>query len=679
MRQNSNKLNPWHYGTVASINSNGTLNAYIDGSNEITPSISYNPDIHFRSGDRIWILYINGNSRNLFAFSKRKDDSTSTKNNYLLSTDNIDADTVDGKHAVDLQNYNNLTNKPKLMPIATTGSYNDLTNKPVIPVIPPSLPANGGNADTLNNIAASGFLKAKHAYAGDLNDFQTMEQIVNFSKALCTNCPPTMGNWGGLINLGNISNTFQQIVFDGGDHNIYTRLFIGWSAQPWKPWQKLWHSGNHGANSGLDADTVDGKQADHFLLKSGGEMAGSIAFTDVSRYWLYTAKNWGIYWNTQVNDIEFRSFGLPKAKINLGNGNISTNGTITSLGQAVVLNNDSRLTNARTANGGNADTIAGVSINNISRATNIVNGTNQGSIRGILSKTNIGDYSMAIGDATEASGTGAFAMGWKTAASGHYAHAVGRNTKASNWSAFAEGINTIASGQNAHAAGYDTIASQNCQFAIGYFNKENSTAVSPGNSKNGTAFLIGNGTSAVRSNCFRVQYNGAVYSQGAYNTSGADYAELFEWEDGNPNNEDRRGLFVTLKGNKITFANSEKDFIVGIISSNPAIIGNNPSEVWKNAYLTDMWGNIIQQTKDSTTETPIVNPKYNPQIEYMPRHERKEWGIVGMFGQLIVKDDGTAKIGNYCQCTSGGTATKAENGYYVMERLAENYIKILFK
>ena len=35
-----------------------------------------------------------------------------------------------------------------LATVATSGSYNDLSNKPTIPS---SLPANGGNADTVNN------------------------------------------------------------------------------------------------------------------------------------------------------------------------------------------------------------------------------------------------------------------------------------------------------------------------------------------------------------------------------------------------------------------------------------------------------------------------------------------------------------------------------------------------
>lgn len=39
---------------------------------------------------------------------------------------------------------------------------------------------------------------------------------------------------------------------------------------------KVWHAGNDGASSGLDADTLDGNQSSAFLLKSGGTMTGNI-------------------------------------------------------------------------------------------------------------------------------------------------------------------------------------------------------------------------------------------------------------------------------------------------------------------------------------------------------------------------------------------------------------------
>ena len=52
-----------------------------------------------------------------------------------------------------------------LAEVATTGDYNDLSNKPTIPTIPSSLPANGGNADTVDGKHASDFATANHTHA----------------------------------------------------------------------------------------------------------------------------------------------------------------------------------------------------------------------------------------------------------------------------------------------------------------------------------------------------------------------------------------------------------------------------------------------------------------------------------------------------------------------------------
>lgn len=48
--------------------------------------------------------------------------------------------------------------------VATSGSYNDLSDKPTIPTIPASLPANGGNADTVDGKHASDFATASHSH-----------------------------------------------------------------------------------------------------------------------------------------------------------------------------------------------------------------------------------------------------------------------------------------------------------------------------------------------------------------------------------------------------------------------------------------------------------------------------------------------------------------------------------
>lgn len=49
-----------------------------------------------------------------------------------------------------------------LASVSTSGSYNDLTDKPTIPTIPTALPADGGNADTLDGYHAAYFAPGQH-------------------------------------------------------------------------------------------------------------------------------------------------------------------------------------------------------------------------------------------------------------------------------------------------------------------------------------------------------------------------------------------------------------------------------------------------------------------------------------------------------------------------------------
>lgn len=304
------------------------------------------------------------------------------------------------------------------------------------------------------------------------------------------------------------------------------------------------------------------------------------------------------------------------------------------------------------------------------------------------------------------------AEGYLTVSTGKASHAEGHSTIAAGDVSHAEGGQVAAKGLYSHAEGYFTVA-DDYQHAGGKFNIE--TAGGKYETTEGSAFIIGNGTSKeARSNCFRVQFDGKVFSQGEYATTGADYAELFEWEDKNEQAQDRRGLFVALKGTKIHIADSTDKNIIGIISSKPAMVGNNYSETWKDMYLTDLWGDVITQRKtipakyetiknvvfekDENGEekqvvkeeqilvseayeadVPVLNPDYNKEAVYIPRHKRKEWGIVGMLGQLIVEDDGSCEAGGYCKCADGGIATKAESGYYIMERIDASHIRVLFK
>jgi hypothetical protein len=261
----------------------------------------------------------------------------------------------------------------------------------------------------------------------------------------------------------------------------------------------------------------------------------------------------------------------------------------------------------------------------------------------------------------------------------------------------AEGQSTTASGTASHAEGYESSA-LNYQHAQGHYNNTSlATAGTNSGTSTGTAFVIGNGTSAASSNAFRVDYNGKTWAKAEYAATGADYAEYFEWLDGNPDNEDRRGKFVTLDGKKITFA-KDGDYILGIVSANPCVLGNTDTE-WQGQFMKDEFGSYIKDKQIEKVKIPSidengepieveeeievefykVNPDYDSSKPYVQRDKRPEWSAIGMLGVLAVYDDGTCEVNGFCKCNDNAIATKSDSGYRVIERVTDNIVRIVLK
>lgn len=180
---------------------------------------------------------------------------------------------------------------------------------------------------------------------------------------------------------------------------------------------------------------------------------------------------------------------------------------------------------------------------------------------GIRRSGTVGNYSVAEGNYTEASGYSAHAEGNGTTASGTESHAEGTYTTASGYSAHAEGSNTkaldyychaegylteanaygahaegcgtIANGQYCHAEGYETyadyayshaqnlgtIATRKSQTSLGSFNVEDTaqTTTHPsGEVEYGQyAVIVGNGTDDnSRSNALTIDWSGNVVADG---------------------------------------------------------------------------------------------------------------------------------------------------------------------
>lgn len=314
----------------------------------------------------------------------------------------------------------------------------------------------------------------------------------------------------------------------------------------------------------------------------------------------------------------------------------------------------------------------------------------------------IGSNSFTSGTQNRAIGTSSIALGTKNTVDGNKSFAIGSNCDVSaSMAAVVGGINNSVTGDYSNiyggsdntVSGYysniiggsgNSISGRDAtiingvsntaldyQVKTGHYAKDGTAGTANGTT--GDAFTIGNGSSTARANCFRVDYAGNVYGLAAFKASNADYAEYFEWLDGNPNNEDRRGLFVTLDGEKIKIANNNDDYILGVVSATPIICGDTQSEAWHAMYQKDIFGSYVTDESGNM----ILNPDFNPEQEYISRENRKEWSAIGMMGKLIIVDDGTCEPNGYCSVGENGKGTSSETGYRVLSRIDETHVKIL--
>jgi hypothetical protein len=171
--------------------------------------------------------------------------------------------------------------------------------------------------------------------------------------------------------------------------------------------------------------------------------------------------------------------------------------------------------------------------------------------------------------------------------------------------------------------------------------------------------------------------DGSAFADGSWQGGGADYAEYFEWADGNTSNEDRRGYSVVLVGNQIrkaTSSDSASD-IIGVISGNPSVVGDAAWNKWDGKYNTDDFGAYILEAytvtewieadgtehsyetdkipsdlvaPDSSTVLTTdengatltrrqLNASYDDSQTYTPREDRVEWDTVGLMGKLRLR------------------------------------------
>ncbi|MDD5679394.1 MAG: peptidase G2 autoproteolytic cleavage domain-containing protein [Kiritimatiellae bacterium] len=240
--------------------------------------------------------------------------------------------------------------------------------------------------------------------------------------------------------------------------------------------------------------------------------------------------------------------------------------------------------------------------------------------------TCFGRYSHAEGYLTKVNGEyGAHAEGEATLASGNRSHAEGGGTSAGGNAAHAEGWKTVARGDHSHAGGLETKAVHPGAIIVGKY----------GETSCPYAWHLADGTGARPKVACRIDGQ-ALHHSGCLGTGGNGYAETFAWADGNASGEDRLGIFVSVRGDKIVKAEPD-DFVLGVVTATPGVVA----------------GEMEFGCRDRVA--------------------------VGMIGRLSVRDNGNCRPDSYCKAGPGGLAAPADSGWRVLRRTGPTAIEIVFK
>ncbi|MGB2145973.1 MAG: pyocin knob domain-containing protein, partial [Vibrio toranzoniae] len=145
--------------------------------------------------------------------------------------------------------------------------------------LPTSLPADGGNSDTVDNKhAADFFLRANGDVTGDFDNYTESGNyyVSNWNPADGTpiaNGPTYTFDSGevqnaygwGMLRVSNFKSTNSFIVQEYIAHQsdgIWMRIF--WSTHGWTAWRQQYTNASDGNSDGLNADTLDGQEGSYY-------------------------------------------------------------------------------------------------------------------------------------------------------------------------------------------------------------------------------------------------------------------------------------------------------------------------------------------------------------------------------------------------------------------------------
>lgn len=233
--------------------------------------------------------------------------------------------------------YNDLSNKPTipeqythpeshpasmvtgLATVATSGSYNDLSDKPAIPT---TLPANGGNADTVDGKNADDFAAAEHTHT----QYATNEDVEALETAVSgkANAEHTHTNYAAATHThaqGDIDGLATALSGKANTSHTHAQSEVT------------------GLSTALNGkvDKVSGKalSTNDYTTAEKNKLAGIAAGANAYAHPTYTAKSSGLYkvtvdgtghvsGATAVTKADITALGIPAQDTNTTYGNATT-------------------------------------------------------------------------------------------------------------------------------------------------------------------------------------------------------------------------------------------------------------------------------------------------------------------------------------------------------------------
>lgn len=215
-------------------------------------------------------------------------------------------------------------------------SYNDLSDKPTIPTIPASLPANGGNADTVDGKHASDFATAGHTHSGfaasshnhaltaitglldllatdadgNVSSSASTSDVLAHIKALASgmhtvyaqasapNAPNSKEGWRFLVHKTGSADYGWVIAF-GTNGSIYTNYLNNGT---WRGWKALYEAApdplwSGGANGG-------------YYMTAGHTITPTKKLSDCRNGWLLLWSDYDV--GGEANNTDFCTTIIPK-------------------------------------------------------------------------------------------------------------------------------------------------------------------------------------------------------------------------------------------------------------------------------------------------------------------------------------------------------------------------------